>query len=256
MKPNLVLDTNILLLDANNLTILGKEYTIFLPETVLDEIDSKKSGTTEIAYQARAFGRLLTKATIMSTDKNVFGTDTVFQYEDTEIHIIALHTYPDISEIESNIRNDRKILHVATTVDKEYGGATFMSNDVMCRIRGISHGISTTDFKIIESVDKAFTKVLDLEYDIFTSLHNLPVLEADPEYTIASYNYVFTSKEYTNQTKLGNIRNGLIDILGKETEAELMRQDASPMNVGQKFLSRAIRNRNIDIVICEALAGF
>ena len=46
-----------------------------------------------------------------------------------------------------------------------------------------------------------------------------------------------------------------IDILGKETEKELRRQDISPKNVGQLFLSRAIQNPSIDIVLCEALAG-
>ena len=48
----LVLDTNVLLLDANNLVSFSKDNIVVLPETVLDEIDSKKSGHTEIAYQA------------------------------------------------------------------------------------------------------------------------------------------------------------------------------------------------------------
>ena len=40
MKPYLVLDTNIILLDATHIITLGKDYTIVLPETVLDEIES------------------------------------------------------------------------------------------------------------------------------------------------------------------------------------------------------------------------
>ena len=62
------LDTNILLLDAYNLVNLGKDdSTIVIPATVLDEVDAKKSGTSEVAYQARQVGRLLSKAVSTST---------------------------------------------------------------------------------------------------------------------------------------------------------------------------------------------
>ena len=51
-----VIDTNILLLDAHNLLTIGQTTTIVLPETVLDELDNKKSGYSELAFQAREFG--------------------------------------------------------------------------------------------------------------------------------------------------------------------------------------------------------
>ena len=56
-----VLDTNILLEDANNIFNLSDDNKnlIILPETVLDEIDSKKSGFDEINFQAREFARIL-----------------------------------------------------------------------------------------------------------------------------------------------------------------------------------------------------
>ena len=83
MKPYLVLDTNILLLDANNLTTLGKDYIIVLPETTLDEIDAKKSSTDpEIRYQVRAFGRLMqskTRTAIINKDNFIFITGYVLQ---------------------------------------------------------------------------------------------------------------------------------------------------------------------------------
>ena len=42
---------------------------IILPETVLDEIDSKKSGFEEINYQAREFARILSEAEVLDNDK-------------------------------------------------------------------------------------------------------------------------------------------------------------------------------------------
>ena len=52
-----LLDTNILLEDARNIFKLSDDAKnlIILSETVLDEIDSKKSGYDEINFQAREF---------------------------------------------------------------------------------------------------------------------------------------------------------------------------------------------------------
>ena len=52
-----VLDTNILLEDATNIYKLSQDgkNLIILAETVLDEIDTKKSGFDEINFQAREF---------------------------------------------------------------------------------------------------------------------------------------------------------------------------------------------------------
>ena len=64
-----VLDTNILLEDARNIFKLSQDSKnlIILPETVLDEIDSKKSGFDEINFQAREFARILENSEIKSS---------------------------------------------------------------------------------------------------------------------------------------------------------------------------------------------
>ena len=42
-KPRLCLDTNIILLDATNVLVLSRKYDVCIPETVIDELDNKKS---------------------------------------------------------------------------------------------------------------------------------------------------------------------------------------------------------------------
>ena len=66
-----VLDTNILLEDATNIYKLSQEgkNLIILPETVLDEIDTKKSGFEEINFQAREFARILENSIILESKK-------------------------------------------------------------------------------------------------------------------------------------------------------------------------------------------
>ncbi len=66
-----ILDTNILLEDASNIFKLSQngENLIILAETVLDEIDTKKSGFDEINFQAREFARILENSIILESIK-------------------------------------------------------------------------------------------------------------------------------------------------------------------------------------------
>jgi len=252
----LCIDTNIPLLDANHIIALGQDGSIVcIAETVIDELDAKKTGRNELAYQARHFGRLIAAATPLGriTEDNL--TITKFNVEGTEVWIVSIPTYPDLSDVAPNILNDRKIIEVALHLEK-YGHkpVTFISNDVMCRIRAESLGLAVTDFKVVDKVDYEFTKLLEVSEGAFKTLHNRSILEVDPEHLIEHYNYKFTTPA-SSQVKLASINNGSINILGKDSEQELRRQDVNPSNADQLLLSRAIQDPTMDMIVCEALAG-
>ena len=255
MKPYLALDTNIILVDAKAIYNLGSDNVLIIPETVLDEVDSKKSGFTEVAFQAREFGRLLTKATKLETVTDGNLIINKFLLDTVNIEVVSLTTYPNYSDVEPNIINDRKIIEVALAYKATNRiPLTFMSNDVMCRIRATSFGLEAIDLKTVDAITAEFTKSITVSTDIFPHLHNMPIFEVDPSYTQANYNYLFTD-DTTGQVKLATLRNGVIDIIGKDSEAELRRQDAPPMNAGQLFLSRAIQSPSTDLVVVESRAG-
>lgn len=255
-----VLDTNILLLDANNLTTLGQDGSIIvLPETVIDEMDAKKSGLNELAYQAREFGRLLTKAKKVrnSTEEDLIVT--VLEYNGVTIHVVSSQEYPDYKEAAPNIVNDRKIIEIAVQYNNiYYAQVTFVTNDVMCRLRAESLGITTQDLKEVETTEFEFTKTMEVANDLFTVLHDTNIALVDPDYKIENYNYVFTATD-TAQVKFAHISpSGLIKVIGKDTEKEIRdtkRQPVPPINSEQLMLSRAILEPTIDVIVCEALAG-
>lgn len=252
-----VLDTNVILNDANNVIYLGADESIIvIPETVVDELDSKKTELGEIGYQAREFGRIITRA---SKELPVvrFENLIIHRYvcDGTEIHIVALEEYPDLSKVHPKNVNDRKIIEVALQLEKYLEEKViFITEDVMCAIRAESLGLTTEMIKEVDKTDFEFIKKLDVNYDTFVNLHKKHIKEVDPEYTLENYNYEFYCEE-AGYIKLGYIQNDLVNIIGKETEADLSRQDLAPINAGQKFLSRAILDPNIDIVVCEAKAG-
>ena len=251
----LVLDTNILLLDANNLLTLGQTHTIVLPEIVLDEADSKKSGVSEIAYQARELGRILTKAEKISTTTEDNLIISTLKYDNVNIEVVSLKKYPDYSDTEPNIINDRKIIEVALAYQSSSRvPIKFMSNDVMCRLRADSMGLPTIPFTEVEKTSFDFIKYLEVSDEQFSVLHNRCIYDINPNHIQENYNYVFTAPG-TAQHKLAYIQNNNIQVIGKVTEDELRKQDISPINIEQIFLSRSIQDPTTDIVVVEALAG-
>lgn len=252
------LDTNILLLDANNLTTVGDDNTIIiLPETVLDEIDSKKSGEGELAYQARAFGRLLSKAkkTRLLRRPGMIIQEMVLY--DTIIHIVSLDTYNSIeASTPLNITNDNKIIEGTLRYSQEYSvEVTFMTNDVMCGVRAGIKGLNNTDLKIVEKTSFNLVKELEVDSGLFANLHGLSIQEVDPEYILENYNYKFHSSD-SNQVKLATISPlGVIDVIDKKDEITLANQPLPPINAEQKMFSKAILDQTIDIVACESKAG-
>lgn len=247
----IALDTNIILLDANNIFTFPKDQPILLAETVIDELDSKKSELTEIGFQARSFGRLISFATLIRNISNEHYSASVFDINGVEVHIVSLRNYPDFKDSSSSIINDRKIIQVAS-----YFGATFISNDVMARIRATAEGLKTSEFKVIDSQEMQLTKHITLD-DAHFDLLDVPLInikELDPEHTTENYNYIFTCST-TGQSKLCTVLNEQIFVLDKELEEDFRKQDIPPINSQQMFFTWHLQNPAVPFVICESPAG-
>jgi len=248
-----ILDSNILLTSAENLLDLGRDgSTIVIPEVVLDEVDSKKGLMSELGFQAREFNRKINRAVL--EQKFSIKTANVLEYslDGVAIWIVTPTAYPSFADTHPSVINDRKIIHTASL----FPDGLFLTNDVGCKIKAISVDVPTSDLKTIEKVDFEFTKDLVInDGEEFSNLHNKRILDIDPSYEVQNYNYRFTNPE-TNQVKLGYISNGgICQIIDKDLEEELRRQDISPINSGQLFLSRALQDTSIDIVVAEAKSG-
>lgn len=251
-----IIDTNIILLDAYNVITLGADgATIVIPETVLDETDSKKSGFSEIAFQAREFGRLLARAKDVEVRQVEGLTISVVELNGTTIHIVSISTYPKYDGAADNIINDRKIIEVATQYTNiGMTPVTFITADIACKHRAKSLGLTVQEPKDTEDTDIAFIQVVDIPDAQFGTLHNSAIMDIVPDHKPNYFNYKFIN-EHTNQVKLATISNGKIDVIGKDTEKELRRQDINPANSEQLFFSRALQDTSIDINIVEAKAG-
>ena len=247
----LILDTNILLLDAHNLLTLGVGRDIVLSEIVLSEIDSKKSIIGDLGFNAREFGRLLNKAEVLESVLTDYFHVTTFKLG--EVHIKILANIVGCTDVMSN---DRKIIQSALMYQKWIGDTVeFMSNDMLAKHLGRIAGLEVSEFKIIEDYKFEFVKEIKIdEPEVFRVLHYKSIVGINAEHKPENFSYRFECAT-TGQIKLGVIVDGRINIIGKDTETELRRQQVNPCNAEQLLMSKAIHEDMIDIVVVEASAG-
>ncbi len=253
-----VLDTNILLEDANNIFKLSQEGTnlIILPETVLDEIDTKKSGFDEINFQAREFARILENSKInFSKSQNEYKIIRLTINENTNIDVISKNTYDVKTNSTSlNIINDRKILEVATFAKEYYKkDIEFISLDIMARTRAISLDIKTDSLTASEKgeFDYRFVKEITIDFNQQEDLDNEEIIKFDKEYEPHNYSYCFKIKS-SDQIILATIQNKRIRLLD---EGDVRNQIITPLNKEQLFFSNALLNHFYNVLIVEAKAG-
>ncbi|MCT7568397.1 PhoH family protein [Aliarcobacter butzleri] len=254
-----VLDTNILLEDATNIYKLSQDgkNLIILAETVLDEIDTKKSGFDEINFQAREFARILEDSNIISsTKKDLYKIIRLkINNKDTVIDIISKDEYEINSKnVSLNIINDRKILEISTFANTYYKHKVeFISLDIMARTRAISLDIKTNSLlgKDKDIFDLDFIKYIDINFEDLEYLDNEEIIKFDKDYKPYNFSYCFKVK-HSDQVLLANIQNKKIKLLD---EVEVRDQVITPLNKEQLFFSDAIINHFYNVLIIEAKAG-
>jgi len=255
-----VLDTNILLEDATNIFKLSDESKnlIILPETVLDEIDTKKSGFDEINFQAREFARILENSEIVSSIKEqnykIIRLE-VFDKSSAIVDVISKDDYDtNIKNVPLNIINDRKILEIANFAKIYYKtDTTFLSLDIMARTRAVSLDIKTDSLNGSnkDEFNYEYIKTVEVKFEDTEYLENGLITDFDEEYQPYNFCYCFKVKS-SDQIILAAIQNKRICLID---EGSLRDQVIIPLNKEQLFFSHGILSHYYNVLIVEAKAG-
>jgi PhoH-like ATPase len=265
-----VVDTNIILQDAHSLMTLSdnSQNLVIIPETVLDELDAKKSGFDEINYQARQFGRLLSDAEVLSMN-SVSGDYKIIELKinhghNVRVDIISKEMYKvESQKTAGNILNDRKIIEIAAFAQDHYltddeervsGKLEFLSLDIMARTRALSMKIPTNTLKGSgdKDFDYSFHKTIEYGEEVAPEFfENKDIKDFDEEYK--PYNFSYSLRLPSGREILVAIHSGgriaLLD------EDEIRRQAVSPKNKEQLFFSSAITDDNYQVLAVDAKAG-
>jgi len=254
-----VIDTNIILQDAANLFKLSDNCTnlIIIPETVLDELDSKKSGFEEINFQAREFARILETSTIkqkQEIDSYTLITTEIQGEQNAQVQIISKEIYTVNSKnVQLNIFNDRKILEIAKFTKEYYKkNVKFLSLDIMARTRAVSLDIEVDSLKgDKEEFNYEFVKTIEIAFEELENLPNADITKIDTNYNTYNYSYCFKVL-HSDQVILANIIHGKVNIL---EESEVRDQIITPLNKEQLFFSNALNSPFYNVIVVDAKAG-
>lgn len=256
-EKTFVVDTSVILDDVNSLFILSQngKNRIIIPETTLDELDSKKKGWDDVNFQAREFNRILDEAvTVKEYDiplSNNKLSVVAVKINDCIVELVSKDKYSISSHNENhNIVNDRKILEIA----KHFEDAIMVSNDIAMRIRARSMKIHSEPLKIsrYEQVEK-----IDFIEKIHISSKQIEYLEDMSPVDFGKDLSFYTNVEFicddTGHSILAFYKQDnkfhIID------EKRLRRLSVKPRNKEQIFFLNMLLDKDLPIVVCAGVTG-
>ncbi|MCK5340562.1 MAG: PhoH family protein, partial [Desulfobulbaceae bacterium] len=140
MKKNFVLDTNVLLHNAESLMSFADNIVV-LPMSVIEELDNFKSRNDELGRNARKVIRDLDHL-------RMFGKlgEGVKMENGGLLKIVMEHGYVETAGMDMNVP-DNRILAVAYTLLKKGETVFFVSKDINARLKADALGIGVMDFE-------------------------------------------------------------------------------------------------------------
>lgn len=257
-----VLDTNVILHDANCIASFGKS-DIVLPITVLEELDNFKRGNENIHFQAREFVRRLDDLTgpILSENGACRGEGLG--------NIRVILGGPVDSKLEQAFLGDsadHRILKCGLRVqdaEEESGSGNqviVVSKDMNLRLKARSLGLTAEDYTT-DKVDDART-----QYSGMRTIQEMPSDTIDAFYEKAGFveqNLLSQIDEpIANENFI--LRNGSKSALAtyhspNQTYSRVEKQKAygiSPRNSEQSFALNALLNEDIRLITLSGKAGY
>lgn len=257
MKKKFILDTNVILHDSGCIHQF-KDNHVFIPITVIEELDKFKKGNDVINCNARDFLRTLDA---LSGDMILNGGA---QIDSGEGKISILLEVPLDEKIRENfnvITPDVRILNIAYTLAKkhDFTNVVFVTKDVNLRLRARSIGLKTENYnsKYVENISDMYTglKTLDnVGEELLDEFYQKPC-----EIHISRLG--IKDEFFSNENFI--IKNGSKSALGIFDEAgqSLKRVQPrtcygiKPRNSEQTFALNAMLNPDIPLVTLSGKAG-
>ena len=158
MKKIFILDTNVILHDSACINQF-KDNDIYIPITVIEELDKFKKGNSVINANAREFLRSLDA---LSSESMLNGGAPI-DNGDSKICIRLETPLDDVIKKNFNeINADIHILNIAYTVAKKHNfkNVVFVTKDVNLRLRARSIGLKTENYnsKYVENLSDMYRK--------------------------------------------------------------------------------------------------
>ena len=256
-KKNFVLDTNVILHDYECLEKF-EENDIYIPITVLEELDKFKKGSEQINHNARAFARLLD-----SLESESFFTEGAPLGEGRGRLYIKIDglEHPVVRKAFSERIADHRILSCALTLNTEQKDepTILVTKDVNLRVKARALGMQAEDYindkvptrSLFDAAHEEYTDIpAELIDTIYSRTEGIAVEELD-FYSKLQPNQGFILKSDRNSVMVRyNPFSGRVTNVDKVT-----RSGITPRNAEQAFAFDVITDPNVKLVGLTGKAG-
>ena len=168
-----VLDTNVLMHDPMSL-FRFEEHDVFLPMIVLEELDSNKKGTSEVARNARQTSRYLDTLAASSTDMAAGQPLSALGHSEAQGHLFFQTEPLDLSLPLAlpQGKADNQILGVVRALCEKHSKreVVLVSKDINMRVKARAMGLQAEDYqndKALEDGDMLYTGAMALPTDFW-----------------------------------------------------------------------------------------
>jgi len=250
-----ILDTNVILHDYKCIYNF-QENDIYLPITVLEELDKFKKGNDDINFNAREFSRDLD----LLADNGIFTKGVKIGEELGRLYIITSSEYPEeLQHAFAEKTPDHRILAVAFLLQKKYKNTILVSKDINLRLKAKSLGINAEDY----ISDKVTSKdVFDKKHATFSHIdsHLIDQLYTSKE-GISISNFSFQSDIDPNECFV--LKSAKSSVLARYNslaqKVERVEKNRifgiEPRNAEQAFAFHVLLDSNIKLVALTGKSG-
>lgn len=247
-----VIDTSALLFDPASLTFFPKSH-VYIPVSVLQELDGHKDRLDEVGSNARTVNRTLYDLKkVGDLNKGVKCPD-----KDVIVHVVP-EELDDIPVSLSKESPDNRILSVCITLlkdeklkDKVY----LITNDLNLGLKAEAYGIKNFAFqpeaKYVKTEYKGYREIEDAEDLVIDDLYQKKSLSCPKRLSALENEYFIIKNKMSKQSAMCVHREGKLLLIDNDISC----MGIKPLNSEQMFALDLLLDPDIKLVTLTGLAG-
>lgn len=256
MNKTFILDTNVLLLDPLAINKFGPDNKVFIPLTVIEELDRFKKDQNENGRNARYFSRLIDG---FRSQGSLFKGVKLDNGGTLQVSVTKEYTGTAISGLKLDL-NDNLILASALNLKEAGDNVILITKDINLRLKSDAVNVNAEDYEttgVTEEEMYAGQRVVqfDLEkIELFEKERFLKIEPGDISNLYPNEYLVLADKNNPFKKALGRFhakKGGLVPLI-KPKEGVW---GIHPKNIEQQFAMDALLNNEINLVSLVGKAG-
>ncbi len=256
MNKTFILDTNVLLLDPTAINKFGPQNKVFIPLTVVEELDKFKKDQNEIGRNARYFARLIdglrSQGSLMQGVELENGGQLV-------ISIVKDTKTAQGTGLSATV-NDNLILAAAVSLKAAGENVTLITKDINLRLKSDAVGVNAEDYETTDvTLDELYSgqRVVEMELEkleVFEKERFLKVEQGEIPGIYPNEYLILTDKNNPFKKVLGRYhsrKGGVVPLIRPKEGV----WGIHPKNIEQQFALDALLNNEINLVSLVGKAG-